>query len=110
MNDRDDFLQAFFKNLKKLKTDTPGITGWLIERGNWQITIMRFDRDFTSDRLHVNKYSQWGIVLEGSIILYTNRKQELKRGDTFFISKMTPHRVEIRAGYRDVTIFNGPRY
>ena len=107
---RNDFLRTFLKNLQKLKMNTPGVTGWLLRKDNWQIVIMRFDRDFASEKSHVNKYSQWGVVLEGNGTLYTSHRQELEKGDSFFIPEMVPHRVEIRAGYKDITIFNGPRY
>jgi len=51
--------------------------------------------------------AQWGIVLDGEIELTINGdKTRLKKGDTYFIPKDIPHSAHIKAGYKDLTIFN----
>jgi len=88
-----------------------GLNAWIIPMENgWQIAIMHFTKGSTSDKSHVNDCSQWGVVLDGEMVLWSPRKRVLKKGDTFFISKGTPHRVIVRAGYKDITIFDGQRY
>lgn len=104
------FLEIVAK-LKKLCFDIPGVNAWILEtKDNKQVVIMSFDQDFSSKEPHINECSQWGIVINGNAILYTNREQRLTKGDSFFIPSGTPHRVEIKAGYTDITLFDGLRY
>jgi len=88
-----------------------GCTTWVFQAKNgWQIVIMQFKKDSISDEFHTNDCSQWGVVLDGEMSLWSPRKRVLRKGDTFFIPKGTPHRVAITAGYKDITIFDGQRY
>jgi len=105
-----DFLRIV-EGLQKVNVGIRGCNVWLYNNNLFQqIVIMFFDKDFYSDAPHKNICSQWGIVLDGEIILHTDVKQTLKRGDVFFIPKGTPHQVEIKAGYKDITFFYGLRY
>ena len=88
-------------------------TMWLIQTKNgWQIALMEFKKEIVSCDFHVNDCSQWGIVLRGAMSLWLSnkKKQILRKGDMFSIPKGMPHRVNIKAGYQDVTVFNGQRY
>lgn len=105
-----DFLRIV-EGLQKVNVGIHGCNVWLYSNNPFQqIVIISFDKDFCSDVPHENTYSQWGVVLDGEIVLYTDVEQTLERGDTFFIPKGTLHRVKIKAGYKDITFFDGPRY
>jgi len=113
------FQNAFSELVKALCRDKATIfddqdcTTWLIQAENgWQIAFMQFKQSTVSSEFHVNNLSQWGIVLNGEMSLWipNKRKRTLKKGDTFFIQKDVPHRVAIKAGYEDITIFDGQRY
>jgi len=79
---------------------------------NKQIVLMQFKRDIISQEFHINNCSQWGFVLAGemSLQLPDEKLRILRKGDVFSIPKNTPHCVNIKQGYQDVTIFNGQRY
>ncbi len=51
--------------------------------------------------------AQWGAVLDGEIRLTINGERRVyKRGDTYLIPRNAPHRATIKAGYKDVTVFD----
>lgn len=111
-------LQSIFPGLlsalhefKIVALDDSGFTAWVIQAKNgWQIAIMQFEQDSISDEFHTNDYSQWGVVLDGEMSMWSPHKRVLRKGDTFFIPKGTPHRVATKKGYKDITIFDGQRY
>ena len=106
-----EFFPEMVKRMERLSLTIPGLTAWLLEsKSNRQIVIMQFDQDFFSKESHKNEYSQCGVVLDGEIVLHIDVKQTMKKGDTFFIPKGMMHRVEIKAGYKDITFFDGLRH
>jgi quercetin dioxygenase-like cupin family protein len=51
--------------------------------------------------------AHWGVVWDGEMELTINgKKQAYRKGDTYFIPKDIPHSARIKAGYRDLTVFN----
>jgi len=93
-------------------SDRDCITWLICAKNGWQIALMWFKRNSISDEFHINDFSQWGVIIAGEMLLWISnkRKRLLRRGDTFFIPEGIPHRVAIKAGYKDITIFNGRRY
>lgn len=111
MSRNDKFFPEMITGLKQADLGVPGATVWTLNvKDSKQIAIMQLDQDFLSVEPHTNKHSQWGIILSGEVTLYTDRERKLKKGDTFFIPAGVAHKVKIKAGYKDVTIFDGPRY
>jgi len=111
MKHQKDSFGELVRRLRKIDVAVSGVDSWLLEtQNNWQIIIMQFRRDFESNGFHINDYSQWGVVLKGEMTLCAPNKQILRRGDIFYIPANTSHRVEIKKGYRDITILDGIRY
>ncbi|PJE69545.1 MAG: cupin domain-containing protein [Candidatus Staskawiczbacteria bacterium CG10_big_fil_rev_8_21_14_0_10_38_10] len=105
------FFSGLVANLDVLDLKDPRVSAWMLEtKKGQQIVLMCFRQDFCSDEFHVNNCSQWGVVLGGEMVLWTDKKRVLKKGDTFFIPEGMPHRVRIRRGYKDITVFDGQRY
>ena len=111
MMTKEELFPEMITKSKQLNLDIVGAVAWILKtQDNRQIVIMQFNQDFSSVEPHVNECSQWGIVLDGETTLYTDHEELLEKGDTFFIPSGVPHRVKIKAGYKDITIFDGPRY
>jgi len=48
-----------------------------------------------------------GCVLNGVIELTINGERRIyRKGDTYFIPENIPHSAKIKAGYKDLTLFN----
>lgn len=82
-----------------------GLTSYLLQSTNHQIAFMSFENDVdVPDHSHE---AQWGVVLSGEIELKINGNTRLfKKGDIYFIPKDVLHSAKIKAGYKDLTIFN----
>ncbi|MBR8537727.1 cupin domain-containing protein [Carboxylicivirga sediminis] len=82
-----------------------GLVSRLIQAGEQQFVFMEFETD-TEVALHSHE-AQWGVVLDGEMEL-TIGKQVLflKKGDTYYINKGELHSAKIKAGYKDLTLFN----
>jgi hypothetical protein len=101
--------EALFPNIITClpQTDIPieGLTSYLLQCINHQVIFMNFEKD-----VEVPEHSheaQWGIVIDGVIELTINdNKRIYRKGDTYFIPKNIPHSARIKAGYKDLTLFN----
>ena len=83
----------------------PGLHAYLLQCAHHQVLFMSFENDV--DIPEHSHEAQWGAVLDGEIHLSINGERRVyKRGDTYFIPKNAPHRATIKAGYKDVTVFN----
>ena len=82
-----------------------GIKAYLLQAENHQVLFMEFAKD-----VEVPEHSheaQWGVVLDGESELTIGGKLHvLKKGDTYYIPKDVPHSGKLKAGYKDVTLFN----
>ncbi len=66
---------------------------------------MSFEKDVKVPE-HAHE-AQWGIVMDGEIELTINGiKKIYQRGDSYFIPKDVPHSANIKAGYKDLTLFD----
>ncbi|MCG8581635.1 MAG: cupin domain-containing protein [Bacteroidales bacterium] len=82
-----------------------GLKSRLIQAGEQQFVFMEFDED-TEVAAHKHE-AQWGVVLEGEMEITINGiVHRLKKGDTYFIKKDEVHSAKIKAGYKDLTLFN----
>lgn len=82
-----------------------GLRSYLLQGISHQVVFMSFDNDVTVPE-HYHE-AQWGTVLSGKIELTINGIRKIyKRGDSYFIPKNVPHSAKIKAGYKDLTIFN----
>ncbi len=96
----------------ELITDLPqadipiqGLQSYLLQGINHQVVFMIFESNVTVTE-HTHE-AQWGIVLGGEIELTINGiKKIYQKGDSYFIPKDIPHSANIKAGYKDLTIFN----
>ena len=82
-----------------------GISSHLVQAGEQQFIFMSCDRDVEVDA-HTHN-AQWGVVLDGEMELTINGEpRTLRKGDSYFIEKDVPHSARIKAGYKDLTLFN----
>ncbi|BDD05731.1 cupin domain-containing protein [Aureibacter tunicatorum] len=82
-----------------------GVFSKLIQAGEQQFIFMEFESDAVIPPHSHN--AQWGIVLDGEMELTINsRVLRLKKGDSYFIKKGEIHSAKIKAGYKDLTLFD----
>jgi quercetin dioxygenase-like cupin family protein len=96
---------SIITNLPQADIPIEGLTSYLLQCANHQVIFMSFEKD-----VEISEHSyeaQWGVVLDGEIELTINgEKRKYKKGDTYFIPKDVPHSAKIKAGYKDLTLFN----
>ncbi|NOY70053.1 MAG: cupin domain-containing protein [Deltaproteobacteria bacterium] len=92
-------------NLPKADIPIKGLFSYLFQGKEQQILFMEFENDVEVPQ-HSHE-AQWGTVLAGEIELtIEGRKYIFKKGDTYFIPAGTKHSAKIKAGYKDITLFN----
>ena len=101
--------ETFFPEIitKHKHADIPvdGVESHLIQAGQQQFIFMEFDSDVEVPEHSHN--AQWGVVLDGEIELtIAGKPGMLKKGDTYFIDKEVKHSAKIKAGYKDLTLFD----
>lgn len=92
-------------NLPKANIPIEGMSAFLFQGEEQQILFMEF-----AENIAVPEHSheaQWGTVLAGEIeLLIEGKKTILHSGDTYYIPANAKHSAIIKAGYKDVTLFN----
>jgi quercetin dioxygenase-like cupin family protein len=93
------------RNLPKADIPLKGLSSYLFQGKEQQIIFMEFENGVeVSGHSHA---AQWGVVLSGEIeLVIEGRKTTLKKGDTYFIPAGAAHSAKIKAGYRDITLFD----
>ncbi|UOB17480.1 cupin domain-containing protein [Abyssalbus ytuae] len=82
-----------------------GVISRLVQAGNQQFIFMEFEKDVEVPTHSHN--AQWGVVLEGEMELTVNGEPRiLKKGDSYFLEKGVLHSAKIKAGYKDLTLFD----
>ena len=101
----EQFFPEIITSLANADIPIKGLSSYLFQGENQQILFMEFGND-----VEVPEHSheaQWGTVLSGEIELTVEgRKVVLKKGDTYFIPTGAKHCAKIKAGYKDITLFN----
>ena len=65
----------------------------LLEHKNVKINRI-VSSDSLDDKLYVQEEDEWLVLIEGeATLLLDNEEKKLKRGETLFIPKNTPHRI-----------------
>lgn len=82
-----------------------GVNSKLVQAGDQQFIFMEFDNDVeVPDHFHE---AQWGVVLDGEMELtIAGEPRVLRKGDSYFIPKDVVHSAKIKAGYKDLTLFD----
>ncbi len=99
-----------------IMVDSDPVTGITMRclDGRFQIVTMECEHGCPFDgEMHINECAQWVIVLSGEAVVWLGEKAELhvlRRGDTILIPAGMPHGVELKPGYRDLTVYEGSRY
>ncbi|MFA8301041.1 MAG: cupin domain-containing protein [Hyphomicrobiales bacterium] len=87
------------------KLSINGLNTRLIQAGDQQLIFMEFDNDV--DIPAHSHDAQWGVVLDGSIEMIINgKKHTFVKGDSYYIKKDVIHSAKIKAGYKDLTLFD----
>lgn len=82
-----------------------GVHSRLIQAGEQQFIFMEFENDVEVPEHSHN--AQWGVVLAGEMeITISGKVHHLKKGDSYFIEKDEIHSAKIKAGYKDLTLFD----
>lgn len=102
---RQSFFPQIITNLPQADIPVEGIISYLLQGEHQQVVFMSFDKDVSvSEHSHE---AQWGVVLNGgSELIIGGKLHVLKKGDTYFIPKGVPHSANVKAGHKDVTLFN----
>ena len=101
----DKFFPEIITNLPNADIPIKGLSSHLFQGENQQILFMEFGNDVEIPE-HSHD-SQWGVVLAGEIELFIEDKKFIfRKGDTYFIPAGDRHSAKIKAGYKDVTLFN----
>jgi quercetin dioxygenase-like cupin family protein len=82
-----------------------GLDAYLLQGEHQQVIFMAFERE--AEVPEHSHEAQWAVVLDGEIELTVGGETHVyRRGDTYYIPKGAVHRAKVRAGYKDVTLFN----
>jgi quercetin dioxygenase-like cupin family protein len=101
MDDFPDIITA----LPHANIPIEGLSSYLFQGENTQILFMKFEK--SGDVPEHSHEAQWGVVLNGEMILtIENQELILRRGDEYYIPKGKMYRAKIKAGYRDITLYN----
>ncbi|TKG94236.1 cupin domain-containing protein [Puteibacter caeruleilacunae] len=96
---------ALISKFPKADIQLEGVDSRLIQAGEQQFIFMEFDNDVEVPPHSHN--AQWGVVLEGEMeITISGKVHLLKKGDSYFIEKDEVHSAKIKAGYKDLTLFD----
>jgi len=99
------FFPDIITDLPEADLPFEGLRAYLLQCSNHQVVFMSFDRDVEVPE-HVHE-AQWGVVLDGEIELTIDgNTQILTKGNSYFIPKHVKHSAKIKAGYKDLTLFN----
>lgn len=104
---------AFPDVIAKLpEADIPveGLEARLIQGEKQQIVFMHFKQDVEIPG-HSHE-AQWAAVLDGEIELTIGGQTRIfRKGETYFIPRGVVHEARVKAGYKDLTLFDqGDRY
>jgi quercetin dioxygenase-like cupin family protein len=101
----EDPFPEIITSLPEADIPIEGLHSYLLQGENQQIVFMSFEND-----VEVPEHSheaQWGVVLNGEgELTIDNRKHTFKKGDTYYIPRGVKHSARIKAGYKDLTLFN----
>jgi quercetin dioxygenase-like cupin family protein len=101
----NEFFPKIISELPRADIPVEGLSSYLFQGKNQQILFMEFAQD-TEVPEHSHR-AQWGVVLSGEIELTVDGQAfHFRRGDTYFIPANTRHSAKIKAGYKDVTLFD----
>jgi quercetin dioxygenase-like cupin family protein len=101
----DKFFPEIITNLPNADIPIKGLGSHLFQGEDQQILFMEFGNDVEIPE-HSHE-AQWGVVLTGEIELFIeDEKFIFRKGDTYFIPAGDRHSAKIKAGYKDVTLFN----
>ena len=102
---KENFYPEIITNLPQAEIPIEGITSYLLQGENQQVVFMSFNRDVSVPE-HSHE-AQWGVVLDGeSELTIGGILHVLRKGDTYYIPKDVPHSGRLKAGYKDITLFN----
>ncbi len=97
----ENFFPEIIRKLPKPNIPIEGLESFLFQGENQQILQNNVEI------VEQSHEAQWGVVLEGEIELKIEGKLHvLKKGDTYFIPAEAIHSAQIKAGYKDITLFN----
>jgi len=101
----ENIFPEIIANLPKANIPLEGLAAYLLQGKEQQVVFMEFAKDVAvPEHSHA---AQWGAVVDGEIELtIAGRKNTFKKGDTYFIPANVAHSARIKAGYKDITLFD----
>ncbi|MBA3015463.1 MAG: cupin domain-containing protein [Proteobacteria bacterium] len=100
-----EFFPEIISKLPPADIPINGLSSHILQGSDQQILFMEFEYDIEIPE-HSHE-AQWGAVLSGEIELTIDgQTRNFKKGDTYFIPATTTHSAKIKAGYKDITLFN----
>lgn len=105
MDRTNPFFPDIIEKHPEAEIPVEGLVSRLVQADKQQFIFMEFERDaVVAPHSH---QAQWGVVLDGEMELTINDETRvLKKGDSYFIDEGVVHSAKIKAGYKDLTLFN----
>jgi len=101
----DTLFPDIISDLPRADIPLEGLNAYLLQGMNQQVIFMSFEKD--AEVPEHSHEAQWGVVLDGEIELTIGGKKQIyKKGDIYFIPRNVPHSARIKAGFKDITLFN----
>src|SRR5262245_38837245 len=102
---REPFFPDIVTSLPEADIPIPGLRAYLLQCEHQQVLFMSFDLDALIAEHHHE--AQWGVILDGEIILtIAGKDRTLRKGDSYFIPAGVVHSARIVKGYKDLTVFD----
>jgi quercetin dioxygenase-like cupin family protein len=95
------------RTLPEIEISVPGIRGWLLQGSLTQAVFFDIEGGIRMpEHCHC---AQWGIVVEGEMILTIDgRARTYRKGDWYFIPAGVEHAAEFPARVNVIDVFNDP--
>jgi quercetin dioxygenase-like cupin family protein len=100
-----DFFPEIITKLPEADIPVDGLHSFLFQGEQKQMIFMAFDKD-AEIPAHSHE-GQWAVVLDGQIELTIGSETfNFRKGDTYFIPRNVTHSARVKAGYKDLTLFD----
>lgn len=104
---KDTPYPEMIKKLPEIEITINGIRGWLLQSDDKQVVF--FDLEPIGEMPPHSHCAQWGIVVEGEMVLTTGGKSKVYRtGDWYFIPRGVTHSAKFLTRVFVIDVFDDP--
>ena len=99
---------AMITRLPKIDISAPGIRGWTLQSGDYQVVFFEID-SFAKVPPH-SHCAQWGLMVEGQMRLTIGQETKIyNRGDSYFIPEGVIHSATFLTKVYVIDVFDNPQ-